>query len=569
MIFQKPTDGWGKLTPRDWQVLAHDIVSKHFDQKNINPSRAIIRAVMGSGKSLLMAQILASCVLEKDEVIVVSTPTIKLVRQLTKTFRARLDDEGFMQGQSKVGQFFTFSKDIHTPIIVVCTPSALELSKTLQAHGKKCVLWMPDEAHKTTSKTINEAYEALKPQRVLGLTATPWRAKEGERLHLFDKLLFDFSPADARSAKNVVVPWRFVFYEDGETNLDDACISLTELARGPGLYNAVSISDAIVFAERLRDRGIKAEAVHSKLGETEVDKRIEDLRTGKLDALVHVNMLQEGVDLPWLCWLCMRRPVSSTVRFCQEIGRVLRYFDGLIWGTIRKTEAVVYDPHCLLQSMSLDYDAVLGGVYDVDEPDQIDDEIPESKLRQKILEQSVFAMMEHLCRAKAGKEPLSLSPLAGYLTELLTGFDVCGLLDERKIASRNWRSQGSSPKQQQSVKNLKWTLERKCVPRIHSKALSILSEMGAQMSKGMASDMMSVMLSVADKRKWPDFKELDKSAESSMKRHEAKAKGPQGPPVIRPVRPDPLATPPREQRTPQQIKKDIKEAEKKMPSLFD
>ena len=163
-------------------------------------------------------------------------------------------------------------------------------------------------------------------------------------------------PADA-VRDWVIVPYRIEHHDGPEMSVDDSCVGWIARAAaqyGPGLCNAASIEDAEAFALRLRQEGIAAQAVHSACTEVWVRSRIDQLREGRLQVLVHVAMLSEGVDLPWLRWLCMRRPVGSRVRFCQEVGRVLLASEG-------KTHAVLYDPHDLLAVMGLSYAAVLEG----------------------------------------------------------------------------------------------------------------------------------------------------------------------------------------------------------------
>ncbi len=518
MKFITPPDGWGMdhglpRTPRAWQVEALPVVINHFSQPN--PLRAMIQAVMASGKSVFIAQLLASIELDRNEVIVVSTSTIKLVKQLSATFRERLESMRSMRMRWRVGSYFTHGKDINSPLIVTCTPSMPDLSKILESHGRRCVFWIPDEAHKTAAETIQVAYDYLKPERVCGFSATPFLSDEKKSLSLFDRLIYAYAAKDALR-DGVVVPWRIVPWEGGEEELDKACIKMTANAVGPGMYNATSIADAEVFVEKLRDAGVEAMSVHSRMKDEESDRRIAMLRDGHIAAIVHVAMLTEGVDLPWLRWLCLRRPVSSRVRFCQEVGRVLRSYVDQQTGEV-KTEAVLYDPHDLFGEMRLTYEAVLGGEYLIDNTPEVD----ESERAERAMEQQAFEIMRNLVEAKAGKSPLSMDPLAAYLREVVTAFDVCGLI-ERKIVNREWRHMGVSANQELYIKSLngRGVTTRPTVPKTHQRILGVLCGIGKQMTRGMASDLISILVALSDKKKWPDFKQLDRSADENTKKHE-------------------------------------------------
>ncbi len=383
--------------------------------------------------------------------------------------------------------------------------------------------------HKTEVKTLKDAYATLLPNTVLGFTGTPWRANEKESLSLFEKMIVDYGPAKAIADKNVVVPWRIIRWEDKrELCLDETCYEMTKNAVGPGMFNALTIADAVKFAGYLKLKGFPAEAVHSKMPKEDVKKILSNLQRGILRAVVHVNKLAEGADFPWLCWLCMRRPVTSRVRFPQEIGRVLRFDDGIASGTGRvKTEAILYDPHGLFDVMKLTYEEVLGGDFIIDEPDVEEDE---GRRLNRQLEGRGFDLMRHLTEVKAGKQPLQTEPLAAYLTELVNAFDLCGLID-RKIASRSWRNEAVTGQQEKTVVNMRWVPNaRKCVPSIHKTALQILTganetvdgerkKFAAKMNRGVASDLLSVLMSLADKKKWPNFSQLDKSASEQLEKH--------------------------------------------------
>ena len=166
--------------------------------------------------------------------------------------------------------------------------------------------------------------------------------------------------------------WQGPITPGDSAEIDEVCAKMIEQvlaeAKGPGVVNAKSCAGADSYAAFLAARGLAAASIHSKLDRETQKKRLESLRTGRLDCLVHVNMLSEGVDLPWLEWLCMRRESMSRVRFVQEVGRVVRTFPG-------KTRALVLDPLDHFGSLALDYDAMLGGEDDASAVDELADEI--------------------------------------------------------------------------------------------------------------------------------------------------------------------------------------------------
>ncbi len=518
MKLVEPIDGWGNITPRRWQIECLPKLFAHYSQER--PLNGIVRAIMGSGKAIAIAQLCAMCQLEPNEVIVVSTSSIYLVQDLQDAIRNRLDDDVFFES-SKVGAYYTHGKDLITPVIVTCLPSVPELAEKLAIHRKKVVLWIADESHKTQTKAILAAHDVLMPERVSGWTATPFRTDKKESLSLFDKLLYDLGPAEA-IRDGIVVPWQIVGWDGGETSLDDATYQMIKDSEGPGVVNAFTIQDAVDYAQFLNDKGFPALPVHSKMRLSDIKAALDDLRDGKIRCVVHCSLLQEGVNLPFLRWIALRRTVASRTRFIQEIGRVLRTWTDPVTGYV-KTEAIVYDPNDLMSIFRLTYPEVLGG------DGIIVGEEEEGKVLERQLTQEVFELMRAATDAKSGKSALSIAPLASYLSQLVSIFDVHGLID-RKISSRDWRSQAASDRQRTALNQMRYATQKKFVPTIHQKALGILTEFGGSLNKGMASDLISLEISLAEKKQWPNFKNLDKSANDGIDKHEKRKINPVAPP---------------------------------------
>jgi superfamily II DNA or RNA helicase len=239
-------------------------------------------------------------------------------------------------------------------IVVTTTASAPRLARVLAAGGRKVALWIADEAHRTECGSILEASSTLQAARCVGMTATPFRSKADEQLSLFGALVYEYGLGAAIRDGVLVEPRVIPYVGEEGVDGDDALIAmiLDGAADGPGIVNAASIIDAEGFADRLSGVGIAAEAIHSGHDEVERGARLTRLRRGGLRALVHVNLLTEGADFPWLTWLGLRRSSAADVRFLQEVGRVLRCHPG-------KTHATVFDPHGLFETHNLERGASL------------------------------------------------------------------------------------------------------------------------------------------------------------------------------------------------------------------
>lgn len=467
---------------RDWQFDALHAVLERLDE------RPVVRAVMGAGKSILLAEVVKHRLQAPPygpAEVIVTAPTQKLVDQLSETIE--------WWAGCKVGKWYAHSHQLRR-VVVACQDSLGSLAEELERHKAHVMLWIADECHRTETAEVIAAIERIAPVRRVGFTATPWRAEEHEEISLFDVLAYDYSPQQAM-ADGVVVRPIIEHYSGSAETIDDACVEMIRGAEGPGIVNATSITDADEFAKLLSSRGIEAMSVHSGHTRERQSETISRLHHGDLKCIVHVNMLSEGVDLPWLMWLCCRRPVRSRVRFAQEVGRVLRSHPG-------KTHAIVYDPHDLWNVLRLDYDAVLCGGEGEDTPAE---------------EAAALEIDFFLGQVKARKEvglevettlsgvPLQLiKPIRSYLRTTALALEFAGLA-ESKISSTWWRSHPVSDKQLNVVAGVSRVLPNVRLPERHATALRCAVHAAHELTKGDVADLITILTVLRRERQWPQI----------------------------------------------------------------
>lgn len=466
--------------PRAWQRDALPVIEEAL----AGGRRAVVSAVMGSGKSVLLTEVAARA-RARGQRVLITTPTQKLVRQLAATGRSRFTDMGPL-AHGVVGAYFAHAHEGHADIVVACNASV----PRLVAEGHRFGLWIADEVHKTESTEFHVAAEALEGIPALGFTATPYRSNESESLRLWDEVVYRYTPADALR-DGVIVPWRIVPWDgDGSDDLDDVCLEMIAAhAEGPGIVNAKSIEDAEAFAAELSSRGVACEAIHSRLADGQREDLLDRLEAGELGCLAHVNLLAEGVDLPWLRWLCLRRPVGARVRFQQEIGRALRAAPG-------KSHAVFLDPHDLFGTFGMSYREALGWPEEGDaEGEGQDGPSPLTRDGQLALSLGGPALA------------VATDPVSAYCRRLLLVMQAIGAAGEGKIQSSSWRRMASTAKQQGALRRMAGLAGR--LPEAHVEVIrDLIGRRAADLTRGAASDLLDLLMSLRTEP-WPEGAEAD------------------------------------------------------------
>ena len=446
---------------RPWQASALKTLRAEW-RPGTSP---VIRAVMGAGKSILMGAICR----DVKATVLVTAPTIRLVDQLADTIADVTGED--------VAKYYTHEKRT-SRITVACYDSLVALA----ASGHRPDVWIADECHRTEVDEIKGAIAILAPKMRLGFTATPYLSGD-KSLSLWDTLIYSYGVQDAiRDA--VVVPPRVIHYVGEAETLDAACIDMVSKSFGPGVVSAINIADAEAFAAYSTERGFFARAIHSRQPKDEQAELLEMLRVGDLHHLVHVNLLTEGVDLPWLRWLCLRRPGASRIRFAQEVGRVLRAHSG-------KTHGIVYDPHDLFGRLSLTYEACLG---DVNGPSA--DEAAAWEIDFVIAKIKGNAMPPNTL---AGVPVRLIEPIASYIRTLRIAFQGAGAI-AMTIPAGAWRSEPANDKQMDMLRHLR--IDWGCVPDAHLTALRASISAAHVLSKGDVSDLISCVKAL--KAGWPE-----------------------------------------------------------------
>ena len=171
-----------------------------------------------------------------------------------------------------------------------------------------------------------EEWDAMRPQTV-GVSATPgpWEMNEAGGVFAEQVIrptgLID-PPVDVRPAR---------------TQVDDLVGEVRETAR-QGYRSLVTVLTkrmAEDLTEYLHEQGIRVRYMHSDIDTLERIEIIRDLRLGAFDALVGINLLREGLDIPECALVAILDAdkegfLRSETSLIQTIGRAARNIEGRV-----------------------------------------------------------------------------------------------------------------------------------------------------------------------------------------------------------------------------------------------
>jgi excinuclease ABC subunit B len=171
-----------------------------------------------------------------------------------------------------------------------------------------------------------EEWDAMRPQTV-GVSATPgpWEINEAGGVFAEQVIrptgLID-PPVEVRPAR---------------TQVDDLVGEIRETARlgYRALVTVLTKRMAEDLTEYLHEQGIRVRYMHSDIDTLERIEIIRDLRLGAFDALVGINLLREGLDIPECALVAILDAdkegfLRSETSLIQTIGRAARNIEGKV-----------------------------------------------------------------------------------------------------------------------------------------------------------------------------------------------------------------------------------------------
>lgn len=209
-----------------------------------------------------------------------------------------------------------------------------------------------DEAHHLGSPSYMNTLEKLTPPKLVGATATPWRADGFSISQKIGTPVFTMGIKDGLAngyLSNVdyrifvdSIDWDFVRnasrygYTIAQLNKklllptrdEEAIRQIRRSFDEGGRKRAIVFSPSQVhsrsFASDLRLNGFKAESLTSTDDHIQRYRKIGEFASGKLQMLCVVDIFNEGIDVPDVDMLVFLRVTHSRRIFIQQLGRGLR-----------------------------------------------------------------------------------------------------------------------------------------------------------------------------------------------------------------------------------------------------
>jgi len=252
----------------------------------------------------------------------------------------------------------------------------------------------------------------------------------------------------------------------------EASVAWVRAQTGQGVISAPSKPDATYLATELRDKGVNAWEVHSGMCKDILDKRKAAFKAGKIDVLVHVRMLVEGVDFPMIRWGALA-VFRSRLAFVQELGRYVRSHAG-------KSHVDLFDPWDLFGIHGIKHAAALSDVIRDEEA-----EAAEEREIQRKIDTGEWVEIFDPFSGKTYRMPadprlcdtqqrivFAHSDASSYLNEVANVLRNAGIAGEAKVPPGRWRTRPATDKQIETMTRADGAMRAATRAGIHGRAIN-------------------------------------------------------------------------------------------------
>ncbi|CAH0122777.1 hypothetical protein PAE9249_05368 [Paenibacillus sp. CECT 9249] len=357
------------------QIVAYYDIYTHFNSSKSN-QHAVVVLPTGTGKTGVIA--LSPFGISEGRVLVI-TPQLVIKDHVldsldpTNPTNFWLNQKVFT-GFDQLPVVVEYEKDTRQTDLESANIVILNVHK-LQARSRNSLLEkvendffdmiIIDEAHHSPAQTWEKALQYFSRAKVVKVTGTPFRSdnKPIEGHTVIDyKLGRAMERGYVKSLRNfIVVPDKLYLTIDGNEEekytieeirdmglkeedwisrsvayspecsmqvVEESYRQLQEKRASGVPHKIIAVACTIEHAQQIEkmydDVGLKATVVHSKLPDPVRQDRLRAIEAHEVDAVIHVALLGEGYDHPYLSIAAIFRPFRSLAPYAQFIGRTLR-----------------------------------------------------------------------------------------------------------------------------------------------------------------------------------------------------------------------------------------------------
>lgn len=347
------------LKPRPYQKRAID-AAINWIKRNTEP--CLLDLATAAGKSIIAALLGDEIIkMSKGKKVLCLCPDARLVKQNAEAY-SLISDEYSIYSAS-------ISKSLRHNFVVATEGTFISIAD--KTNGEFCCVIM-DEADRitNTNKKIIEILREKNPNlRVIGMTGSPWRTKEGYIYEIdldgsiveetvnpyYKKVVARVTPKEliegGYATPPVLVPVSEKYETDGiklnkDGNFDQKDIDHAFVGRGK--KTAAVIQDIVNKANQRNARGVLIYAatidhcheimeslpnynsamIHGGMSDKHNAQAVQDLRDGKIRYLVNVGMAAVGLSVNHIDIVAFLRLTESSRFYTQVLGRGMRLDEG-------------------------------------------------------------------------------------------------------------------------------------------------------------------------------------------------------------------------------------------------
>lgn len=330
-----------RVQPNPMQTEALEAIA---NTRSSGATRAVVVSATGTGKTILSA-LDVRAVEPKRLLFIVHREQIldRAIQEFQRVLNADKRDFGKFVGQQReLDRRYVFAT-------IQSLSRADHLERIAPDHFDYVLI---DEVHRAGSGSYRRVIDHLRPDFLLGVTATPERTDD---FNVFE--LFDFNvPYEIRLQKalesDMLTPFHYFGVTDFETADGDVIDETAQLSRliaservehliaTISTYGHVGVpTRGLLFCSRKDEalelsRLLNLQQIHGRTlrtraltGDDSITRREEvviELERGELDYIVTVDVFNEGIDIPTVNQVVMLRQTQSSIVFTQQLGRGLR-----------------------------------------------------------------------------------------------------------------------------------------------------------------------------------------------------------------------------------------------------